>query len=245
MNSFIGWIGGKRALRDDIIARFPQSFERYIEVFGGAGWILFRKNKSKFEVFNDADSNLINLYRQIKYNHKELQMEIDKIHSRELFDNYKLSLKQSELSDLQRAVRYYYLIKHSFGSNRYSFATSVKHSNVQIFNDVFERLKDVIIENQDFEKIIRTYDRENALFYCDPPYVDTEKYYDMCFTVNDHKRLKDTLTKIKGRFAVSYNDCEMVRDLYKDYNIIGLSRMNTLQGNNNCVEFKEVLITNY
>lgn len=245
MNSFIGWIGGKRALRDDIIARFPDFFERYIEVFGGAGWVLFGKDKSKFEVFNDADSNLINLYRQIKYHHKELQAEIDKIHSRELFENYKFSLKHENLSELQKAARYYYLIKHSFGSNRHSFATCTRHSNTRIFDDVFERLKDVIIENQDFERIIKTYDRENALFYCDPPYVQTEKYYDMCFTDTDHKRLKDALERIKGKFAVSYNDCEMIRELYKNYNIVALSRMNTLQGNNNSTEFKEILITNY
>lgn len=245
MNSFIGWIGGKRALRDEIIARFPSNFGRYIEVFGGAGWVLFGKDKSKFEVFNDADSNLINLYRQIKYHHKELQAEIDTIHSRELFENYKLSLKQPNLNDTQRAAKYYYLIKHSFGSNRYSFATCIRHSNTQILDTIFERLKDVIIENQDFERIIRTYDRENALFYCDPPYINTERYYDVNFTNSDHARLKQTLLGIKGKFAISYNDCEMVRELYKNYKIVELSRMNTLQGNDNNREFKELLITNY
>lgn len=245
MNSFIGWIGGKRALRDEIIAHFPSNFERYIEVFGGAGWVLFGKDKSKFEVFNDADSNLINLYRQIKYRHKELQEEIDKIHSRELFEDYKLSLKQANLNDIQRAAKYYYLIKHSFGSNRHSFATCIRHSNTQMLDTVFERLKDVIIENQDFERIIRTYDRENALFYCDPPYINTERYYDVNFTNSDHARLKQALLGIKGKFAISYNDCEMVRELYKNYKIVELSRMNTLQGNDNNREFKELLITNY
>ncbi len=245
MNSFIGWIGGKRALRDEIIARFPASFERYVEVFGGAGWVLFGKIKSKFEVFNDADSNLINLYRQIKYHHKELQEEIDRIHSRELFEDYKFSLKHQDLNDIKKAARYYYLIKHSFGSNRYSFATCIRHSNVQIFYNVFERLKDVIIENRDFERIIKTYDRDNALFYCDPPYINTEKYYDTDFKNSDHLRLKQALSKIKGKFAVSYNDCEMVRELYEGYKIVALSRMNTLQSDNNSSEFKEVLITNY
>lgn len=245
MNSFIGWIGGKRALRDEIIARFPASFERYVEVFGGAGWVLFGKIKSKFEVFNDADSNLINLYRQIKYHHKELQEETDKIHSRELFEDYKFSLKQQNLSEIQRAARYYYLIKHSFGSNRYSFATCIRHSNTQILDTVFERLKDVIIENQDFERIIRTYDRENSLFYCDPPYVKTEKYYDVNFTNSDHVRLKQALSGIRGKFVLSYNDCAIVRELYKNYKIVELSRMNTLQSNDNNREFKELLITNY
>ena len=40
MNSFIAWIGGKRLLRKAIIERFPEEgFDRYIEVFGGAGWV--------------------------------------------------------------------------------------------------------------------------------------------------------------------------------------------------------------
>ena len=45
MNSFIGWIGGKKALRNEIIAQFPQSFERYIEVFGGRRLGTIRQRK--------------------------------------------------------------------------------------------------------------------------------------------------------------------------------------------------------
>ena len=41
MNSFMSWLGGKKALRDAVLARFPPYYERYIEVFGGAGWVLF------------------------------------------------------------------------------------------------------------------------------------------------------------------------------------------------------------
>lgn len=67
MNSFIAWIGGKRLLRKAIIERFPEEgFDRYIEVFGGAGWVLFGKEVGKeLEVFNDADSNLkIDVYSE-------------------------------------------------------------------------------------------------------------------------------------------------------------------------------------
>lgn len=43
MNSFISWIGGKKLLRKKILEQFPEqeSFNRYIEVFGGAGsdWV--------------------------------------------------------------------------------------------------------------------------------------------------------------------------------------------------------------
>ena len=37
MNSFIGWIGGKRALRNEILQRMPAAIRRYIEMIGGAG----------------------------------------------------------------------------------------------------------------------------------------------------------------------------------------------------------------
>ena len=64
MNSFIPWIGGKKLLRKEVIKRFPNDdgFTKYVEVFGGAGWVLFDKDQSKkqLEVFNDIDSNLIN-----------------------------------------------------------------------------------------------------------------------------------------------------------------------------------------
>ena len=39
MNSFISWIGGKKLLKRKIIEQFPKNFDRYIEVFGGAGWV--------------------------------------------------------------------------------------------------------------------------------------------------------------------------------------------------------------
>lgn len=46
MESFIGWVGGKRQLRKEILSHFPaDGVGRYIEVFGGAGWVLFAKEQ--------------------------------------------------------------------------------------------------------------------------------------------------------------------------------------------------------
>ncbi len=67
MNSFISWIGGKKLLRDEILARLPPEYDKYIEVFGGAGWVLFRKPPDKkIEVYNDFNSNLVNLFRCVR-----------------------------------------------------------------------------------------------------------------------------------------------------------------------------------
>ena len=64
MDSFMGWIGGKRTLRKAILERFPKDkVERYIEVFGGAAWVLFAKERQagQLEVYNDINGNLVNL----------------------------------------------------------------------------------------------------------------------------------------------------------------------------------------
>ncbi len=254
MKSFIGWIGGKSHLKNQIIPLIPSDCDRYIEVCGGAGWVLFGKDKIKgqMEVFNDIDGDLINLYRQIKYNCEALQNEVDWMQSRELFNAYRYEIENSvELTDLQRAARYLYLIKCSFGSNRNSFATATKRI-CNIVNELpayKQRLKEVIIENRDFEDLIRTYDRPSAVFYIDPPYVSTEKYYNKkyCnFTVDDHKRLNSVLKGIKGRFILSYNKCDFICEAYKDFNIRYVSRNNLLPSQpENRKEFKEVIITNY
>ena len=63
MNSFMSWVGGKKALREAIVARLCCSCDRYVEVFGGGAWVLFHKLPGKFEVYNDFNPNLANLYR--------------------------------------------------------------------------------------------------------------------------------------------------------------------------------------
>lgn len=87
------------------------------------------------------------------------------------------------------------------------------------------------------------------MFYVDPPYVASERYYNRNyskFNKDDHIRLNAVLKGIKGRFILSYNDCDFIRDLYKGYNIKCVSRQNLLPATpDNCVEFKEVIITNF
>ena len=101
--------------------------------------------------------------------------------------------------------------------------------------------KDVVIENKDFDDLIRGYDRKTAFFYCDPPYFKTEKYYDVSFTQDDHERLKQRLSNIQGLFLLSYNDCAYIRELYRDFNIYGVDRDNNLGKG----RYKELIITNY
>jgi DNA adenine methylase len=249
MQSFIGWIGGKRALRSQILQQFPSDIGRYIEVFGGAGWVLFGRmpEPGQLEVFNDADGSFINVYRCIKYHCTALQQELDLLpDSRELFGDFTAQENVRGLTDIQRAARSLYVIKFSFGSDRDSFATAQK-SICNLCNylpQISKRLHGVVIEHLDFARLIHIYDRPDALFYCDPPYVGTESYYRTRFSKEDHKRLSQALHCIKGRFILSYNDCKMVRTLYADCKITTTTRKVTLPANTP-KDYSEVIIRNF
>ena len=72
----MSWVGGKKALREEIVSRLNQKCDRYVEVFGGGGWVLFHKPPGKFEVYNDFNSNLANLYRCVRDHPEELCEEL-------------------------------------------------------------------------------------------------------------------------------------------------------------------------
>jgi len=246
MNSFIPWIGGKKLLRNHVLDQFPEEkVERYIEVFGGAGWILFAKDKhAPMEVFNDVNGELINLYRIVKYHPETLQKELEwLLMSREQFFD-ELNRNTRGMTDIQRAARFFCLVKESFGATCTSFGVSSRdiHKAVDYLKAVSGRLNKVVIENQDFERLIKTYDRPDALFYLDPPYYEAEKYYPDRFNPEDHERLKNCLEIIKGKFILSYNDCPQIRELYKNYNIVAVERNHNLSLGS---RYKEVIIKNF
>ena len=252
MDSFMGWIGGKRMLRKAILERFPtDKVERYIEVFGGAAWVLFAKEKQagQLEVYNDINGNLVNLFRCVKYHCGELQREFDwLLSSREQFFDYVAQANMRGLTDIQRAARFFYVVKLSFGSDQKTYATNKKlvDNAAERLAAVKERLGGVNIEHKDYADLIRVYDRKAALFYLDPPYIGTEGYYDSPFTPDDHQLLRAALEPIKGRFILSYNDCPEVRELYKGYTIERIERRESLSGSgNNKKRYAEVIIRNY
>lgn len=250
MNSFISWIGGKKLLRKKILEQFPDqdSFKRYIEVFGGAGWVLFANDKhAPLEVFNDANGELINLYRIVKYHPEALQKELEwLLMSREQFFD-ELNRNVRGMTDIQRAARFFCLIKESFGTARRTFGVSSRDISkaVDYLKEVSGRLNKVVIENHDFEQLIKTYDRPEALFYLDPPYYEAEKYYPDRFNPEDHKRLRECLGSIKGKFILSYNDCQQIRDLYEGYTIVEVERAENLVNKTESRKYKELIIKNF
>ncbi len=253
----MSWIGGKKALRELIVSSFPLYYERYIEVFGGGGWVLFHKPPGNdFEVYNDFNGHLVNLFRCVREKPEELMEALYFVlNSREDFAKAKdvLSIGNPE-SDVIKASHFYQLIRYSYASGLTSFGSQPHDMwvNFPLIEQAHRRLSKVVIENKDFEKLIGQYDRPVSFFYLDPPYFETEKYYKNVgeggFQEKDHIRLRDKLMSIEGKFLLSYNDCEYIRDLYDAPNIQieSFTRINNIkQRYDNGAQFSEILIANY
>lgn len=285
MNSIISWVGGKKALREIIYQRMPKAFSRYVEVFGGGGWVLFGKPPdTPVEVYNDYNGDLANLFHCARDRIFSLLKELNffPLNGRDEFYFLKAYIDKEEITsgylqeeldlaerhleplqveelrclltepagqyDVKRAAAFFKLIRYSYGSGCTSYGCQPFDIR-RTFHLLWQgsrRLQNTVIENKDFEALIRHYDRDNAFFYCDPPYFETEGHYAVEFRKEDHLRLRDTLAACQGKWLVSYNDCPFIRELYQDYAVEAVSRLNNLaQRYDNGSAFAEVLIANY
>jgi DNA adenine methylase len=222
-------------------------------VFGGAGWVLFHKQASEFEVYNDQNENLVNLYRCVREKPEALVSELEYVlNSRADFTILKEKMKiPGSLTDVKRAAVFYQLVRYSYASGLRSFG-GAPHSIWDDFPAIREccvRLQRVVVENKDFEDLIRIYDRPDMFFFCDPPYFDAENYYkNVSFTGVDHERLKNALLSINGMFLLSYNDCPEIISLYSVPGIMieSVSRLsNIAQRYEGGKKYAELLIANY
>lgn len=250
MNSFLSWVGGKNYLKKEIVKRFPAKFEKYIEVFGGAAWVLFYKEKTGYEVYNDLNRDLVNLFKCVKFHLPELKRELSNgLNSRQLFNEMKKSLSFEGLTDIQRAARFFMLIKTSYGSKGENFGCAKKDINkmTDYLEAVQKRLCNVIIENMSFEKIIERYDKKDVFFYLDPPYYGSEKYYQIQFSEDEHIKLAEMLGRLRGKFLLNYNDCDYVRDLYSQFDVEAVERFSNLNSGyeNKDRKYRELIIRNY
>ena len=278
-------MGNKTSILHILYALFPLSYERYIEPFGGSGSVLLGKPwQDGFEVFNDYNGNLVNLFRCMRDRPLAFIRELGFLHlnSRDDFKTLKRFFRKEEFDDrfleeeleltelllpepeaaevrelmqlakqdhdLRRAAMFLKLIRYSYSSGGKSYACQPFNiaSLFTLIEQLAKRLANTIIENQDFEVLIKHYDRPGGFVYCDPPYFSSEYVYDCGFTWEDHLRLHRTLTGAKSKFLLSYNDCPEIRELYDGCSFFDFRRIHSMvQKYEAGKEFPELLIANY
>jgi DNA adenine methylase len=251
MTGPLAYIGGKNRIAKDIIAIFPKH-TTYVEGFSGGAQVLFHKEPSSVEVLNDLDNDVVNFFRVCQLHHGELLRCLKFIlASRKWFALFEAE-NPASLTDIQRAARFFYLQKNAFAGmvtgRQYSYGVEgPKSFNPESLPDLLERahqrLQRVQIESLPTSEIIRRFDRQETLFYLDPPYWH-RKLYRFNFNDQDFRNLADQLRSIMGKFILSINDVPEVREIFRGFQFREIKIPYTAQRDAG-KRFPELLITNF
>jgi DNA adenine methylase len=236
------YLGGKRRLAErisSIIEQIPHTL--YAEPFVGMGGVFFRRKLiPKCEVINDRSGDVANLFRILQRHYQPLMDHMRfQLFSRREFDNL-AAMDPKTLTDIERAARFLYLQRSAFAGKivgRHFGADLTRPARFNMKNlrgaleEVHDRLCGVTIENLDWQDFITRYDRPGTLFYLDPPYYGNESDYGKdAFNRDQFTAMAARLKSIKGRFMISLNDCEGVREIFRDFRLIPVGLTYTVRG---------------
>jgi DNA adenine methylase len=222
MKAPITYYGGKCRIAPwivDIMKRYEH--KRYVEPFGGSGAVLFAKEPSQCEVYNDCYSDLVTFYKVLRNprQYKQLIRSIECTpYSREVYHDSRKALANKRISDVERARCFFVCARQSFSNligSSWSTPTEYCHTVASIsywkaidrLPVVHERLKHVHIEHMDAIECIRKYANERSLIYVDPPYPHETRVapntYKHEYSNEQHERLVETLLSVPGHKILS------------------------------------------
>lgn len=238
-------LGNKSAIATEIQKYFPKH-RVYIEPFFGAGGMYFNKPKAKYNIVNDLDSDVFNLFMVVMNQKEELEKAFYKmpIHS-DLLDYWK---QNKETEPIKKALRFLFLSNFTFMGSGEMIKTGTENPKSIFFeriNACYDYIFDTQFLNCDFRRFFveaRINDKEQTFIYCDPPYVNTCDNYSNSFKEQDSIDLFDTLQKMDCKWAMSeFNNpfiLEQAEQRKLNVHIIG-ERQNLKNRRT------EILITNY
>jgi DNA adenine methylase len=245
------YIGGKNRLATKIISLLPEH-TTYVEPFAGGAQVLFHKPPSPVEVLNDLDFEVVNFFRVCQWHYEELIRYLRFcLVSRKLHELHVKS-DPATLTDIQRAGRFFYLQKNSFGGlilkQKFHYGIS-QPSNYnperipEIIEQTHKRLARVQIESLPYEQILEKYDRPATVFYLDPPYWE-RKLYKFNFTESQFIAMEQRLRGLQGKFILSLDDRAEVRELFARFHIERVDLAYTAKRDTRA-RHSELLITNF
>lgn len=236
-----GWYGGKFNHLNWLLPLLPKA-QHYCEPFAGSAAVLLNREPSPVETYNDIDGEVVNFFRVLR-EQKDVLIEAIGLtpFSRAEFE-LACSQQNENISDMERARRFFVLARqvrtglaqkasagrwaHCLLTSRAGMAGAVSRwlGSVEGLSEIVQRLLRVQIENSPAIDVIRRYDSEQTLFYCDPPYPhdsrgDNKAYaYEM--VDEEHRKLAEVLRNVRGKVAVSGYHSPLMDELYGDWRCI-------------------------
>ena len=219
----------------------------------GGGIFLRRTWRSQAEVINDISTDVTTLFRVLQRHYVPfMDMLRWQITSRTEFERLRAANPET-LTDLERAARFLYLQRTSFGgkvAHRHfgvSPGTPARFDITKLGNlleAAHERLAGVVIERLPYAELLPRYDRPGTLFYLDPPYWGCEEDYGAgIFAPEDFARLAGLLAALKGPFLLSLNDHPGVRATFAGFTMEEITTTYSI-GSRSRSGVGELLITN-
>lgn len=238
MKAIIRYYGAKSRVVKWLLQYVPPH-DAYTEVFGGAGTLLLRKQRSRIEVYNDLDGELCNVFRVLRDPAQARELErllrltpyaraeydISGTRAPDPIEQARRTIVGSWLTHggtfgrkgrggfrLQKTLSGRTLPQHEWG--RYP-------DRIETFR---KRLQGVIVENSRAEWILKKFDSPNTLHYIDPPYLLTtrgaSRRYRFDMTEADHRALATVLHNLKGMVMLSGYPSDLYQELYRDWHLV-------------------------
>jgi DNA adenine methylase len=257
------WAGGKSGLLPQLMKYFPPTFNRLVEPFVGGGAVFFALQSGVPALINDGNQELIELYTVVRDSPEDLMKALDKMAAQYSEAFYYTLRSQNPKSAVHRAARTVFL-------NKTGFNGLYRQNRQGVFNVPFGKrvacpllydrenlllaslhLRNVSIENVDFEEIIDT-TGEGDFVYCDPPYepfsstASFTAYKASGFSQDDQQRLKNAVLRAteRGAYAVISNSTvDFILNLYNGWDVRRVFARRAINSNGNGRgEIAEVLI---
>lgn len=233
--------GGKSLAVGLIIEHFPNDIKRLISPFMGGGSVEIAAALELGIVVKSFDifDILVNFWQVLIENPTTLYEELLKLNpDKETYKEIKQVLKQHwdkeiELDRLALARNYYFNFNLSYGPGFLGWMSSIYENKDRYLKALLKiknfNTKNLNVECASFEYPFKKY--PNDFFYIDPPYflegdskmfkgIYPQRNFPIHHNNFDHELLANLIKKHKGKFILSYNDCDFVREAYKDYKIL-------------------------
>ena len=230
--------------------------------FGGGSFEFYLQNKyNKKIIANDKFAPLFNFWQQVQINKTNLCLELKKKinTTKEDFTKYRKEIINLDNIELQ-AIYYFIINRCSFSGATLSGGFSQEASQKRFTLSSIDRinnlnLDNIVFYNEDFETFINKHIYNNetnildssnilkTLMFLDPPYYleNKSKLYGNNGDLHEnfpHQTLFEVINK-KKNWILTYNNCEFIRDLYKNYRILDV---NWSYGMNKSKKSSEIVI---
>ena len=256
--------GGKSRVAETFVGLMPE-FDEYREPFLGGGSVYLTAKQlrpgKKFWV-NDLYYDLYCFWDEAKFDIDCLVKDVKTV--REAYEGRGKELYEQLARDIpnygvhDKAVAFFAINRSTFsgtslsgGYSQESFDKRFTPSSIERLEKIGPLLQDTKITCLDYSELLRE-PGENVFIFLDPPYYTATKsaLYGKNGELHkgfDHERFAEEVKNCQHKWMITYDNCEYIRDLYKDYNIIphefAYGMRNAVKGND--MTGKEILITNY